>query len=154
MKLRHNRYQILILLLLGCFLAFSTWSALQARNHGSRITDVDYYSKGLKYNQTQLEKKAASVLGWRVESALDDRRLTVALNEGEQSISAANGVLFLYHNDTATAQRYPFKEDRTGQYSLQLPDTLHGTFRAQLEFEKQGARLSRQLLLSLPTATP
>lgn len=48
---------LLIPLLLCSFLAFSSWAAYQAATRVSDVSDRDYYSKGLKYNSTLLEKR-------------------------------------------------------------------------------------------------
>ncbi|MDF1579760.1 MAG: FixH family protein [Desulfuromonadales bacterium] len=147
-----NRYQQLILLLIGCFLAFSVWATWQASTKGSRVTDADYYSKGLRYNQTRLEKNAARTLGWQVTSTLTGRQLTIALDSGRKPVSAADGVLLIFPNDGSAVQQYRLAEERSGRYILQLPATLHGECRVLIEFEHQGARLERQLLLNLPEA--
>ena len=70
MSAKKNFYPLLILLLLGSFLCFSTWSAMRAVDAGPEVTDADYYSKGLKYSSTILEKRAAAVLGWKVSTQL------------------------------------------------------------------------------------
>ena len=75
---KKNIYPAMILLLISCFLIFSTWAAFQAAGLGSKVTDTDYYSKGLKYNTSQVEKRAAEVLGWNLETRLDGRDLIPA----------------------------------------------------------------------------
>ena len=70
MTTKKNPYPLFIILLISCFLGFSVWSAMQAIDAGPEVTDADYYSKGLKYSSTVLEKRAAAVLGWKVETQL------------------------------------------------------------------------------------
>jgi len=143
-------YPLLILALLGSFLLFSGWSAYRAATRGSTVTDADYYSKGLKYNTTLVEKRAASVLGWQLQATLDGRRLEVRLSDGGQRpVSAAEGTLVLAPAHGSGDRQYPFREDRAGTYALHLPPELRGEFHARIEFSSGGARLNRQLLLNL-----
>jgi len=143
-------YPLLILLLLCCFLLFSGWSAYRAATRGTAVTDADYYSKGLKYNTTLVEKRAASVLGWQLQTRLVERRLEVLLSDtAQRPVSAASGNLFLASADGSGDRRYPFREDSAGTYALRLPPELRGEYHARIEFSSQGARLNRQLLLNL-----
>ena len=65
-----NICPFLILLLLCGFLVFLVWSAFQAAGLGSKVTDADYYSKGLKYNTTMVEKRAGQLKIRHIPSAL------------------------------------------------------------------------------------
>jgi len=143
-------YPLLILTLLGSFLLFSGWSAYRAATRGSTVTDADYYSKGLKYNTTVVEKRAASVLGWQLRATLDGRRLEVRLSDGGQRpVSAADATLILAPSHGSGDRQFSFREDRAGTYALLLPPELRGEFHARIEFSSGGARLNRQLLLTL-----
>lgn len=145
-----NRYPLFILLLLGSFLLFLAWSGKQASTRGSDITDRDYYSKGLKYNTTLVEKRAASVLGWSMHSRLEKSLLQVRLDDSKkQPVAGAIGTLLLYGAGDAKTRRLSFREGDSGKYLLELPTELQGELRASLEFERAGARLNRQLLLNL-----
>jgi len=77
---KKNFYPLLILLLIGSFLCFSIWSAMRAADLGPQVTDADYYSKGLRYSSTMLEKRAATVLGWKVSTRLIGRSLEFRLS--------------------------------------------------------------------------
>lgn len=145
-----NPYILLIILLLGAFLLFSIWSARQAATYGSRVSDPDYYSKGLKYNNTRVEERAAASQGWRLETLIDQNRLRFKLFDLDgQPISQAVGELTLYLNQQNLVQRLVPVESHPGIYQLDLPDKIHGSFQARIEFELQGARISRQLLVNL-----
>jgi nitrogen fixation protein FixH len=147
---RKNIYPILILLLLGSFLLFSTWSAFQAAGLGSRVADADYYSKGLKYNTTLVEKRAASVLGWDLTTALNGRTLDFQLHTRDGSaVDRANGFLYLAIPDAAENVLLPLREVAAGHYQIELDPALRGTIQARIELERDGARLNRQLLLNL-----
>ncbi len=147
---KKNIYPGLILLLLGSFLIFSSWSAFQAAGLGSSVTDTAYYSKGLKYNTTQVEKKAAEVLGWNVETRLDGRILEFLLTDSRGGmVNRATGSLYLAIPDAAENIRIPLDEISPGRYRLRLKKTITGTIQARLELEREGARLNRQLLLNL-----
>lgn len=145
-----NIYPSLILLLIGCFLIFSTWAAFQAVGLGSKVTDTDYYSKGLKYNTTQVEKRAAEVLGWNLETRLNGRDLEFHLTDDKgKEVDQAIGSLYLAIPDTAENIHLPLQEITSGHYLVNLKNDINGTIQARLELERQGARLNRQLLLNL-----
>ena len=147
---KKNYYPIMILLLIGSFLCFSTWSAMRAAEMGPQVTDADYYSKGLKYSSTMVEKRAAAVLGWDVSTRLIGRTLEFHLNDKQgQPVRSAHGVLYLYLPDKASSIQFPLQEIASGVYQLSLTSSMTGEMSARLEFELEGARLNRQLLLSL-----
>ncbi len=149
-KKKKNIYPALILLLLGSFLLFSSWSAFQAAGLGSRVTDTAYYSKGLKYNTSQVEKRAAEVLGWNVETRLDGQIIEFLLTDSRgDTVDDATGSLYLAIPGAAENVRIPLDEIASGHYRVHLNDHINGTIQARLELERQGARLNRQLLLNL-----
>ena len=147
---KKNFYPTMILLLIGGFLIFLFWSAFHAAGLGSKVTDADYYSKGLKYNTSVVEKRAAEVLGWNLETRLDGRTLEFRLtnNEGGK-VDRAVGTLFLAIPGLAENIRLPLQEVAAGYYLVNLGDNINGTIQARLELEREGARLNRQLLLNL-----
>ncbi len=147
---KKNCYPFLILLLLGSFLCFSIWAAMMAVDSHPQVTDADYYSKGLKYNSTLVEKRAAVVLGWTVSTQLVGRTLVFHLNDKEgQPVRSARGTLFLSMPETTAKSRLPLEEVIAGTYQLNLTADMTGQISASLEFELKGARLNRQLLLNL-----
>lgn len=147
---RTKIYPAMIVLLIGGFLIFSGWAAFQANGFGSKVTDADYYSKGLKYNTSQVEKRAAEVLGWNLESKLNGRDLEFRLTDrsGGQ-VNRAGGTLYLAIPHSAENIHLPVQEVASGYYRVKLADNLTGTIQARLELEREGARLNRQLLLNL-----
>ncbi|MDH3998780.1 MAG: FixH family protein [Desulfuromonadales bacterium] len=149
-KTGKNIYPALILLLLGSFLAFSVWSALRAANYGPRVSDADYYSKGLKYSSTQLEKRAAVSLGWRLLMQQQEQTLNFRLADKHGApVTKATAALYLYLPGNESQIDLALTETSPGDYQLTLEKELSGQISARLEFEHDGARLSRQLLLSL-----
>lgn len=147
---KKNIYPSMILLLLGSFLIFSVWSALQASRFGSEVTDADYYSKGLKYNTSQVEKQAAESLGWSIETKLNGRALEFHLTDREGSeVDRAVGTLYLAIPDRAENIHLSLQEVAAGYYRVDLGDNLNGTIQARLELTRDGARLNRHLLLNL-----
>ncbi|MBE0502117.1 MAG: FixH family protein [Desulfuromonadales bacterium] len=142
-------YLPLILLLLGSFLLFSIWSAFQAVGLGSAVTDADYYSKGLRYNNTMVEKQAATVLGWSLSTRLDGRTLEFGLtNRDGTPVTRATGSLYLAIPNTAENINLPLHEIAAGRYIIELNDRLTGAIQARLDLGLDGARLHRQLLLN------
>ncbi len=150
MASKNNFYPLLVLLLLGSFLCFSVWAAVRAIDSGPQVTDTDYYNQGLRYSSTLLEKKAATVLGWEVSTQLVERTLEFHLSDKQgRPVIAAKGTLFLYLPETTSRTRLALQELGSGIYTLNLTAGMTGGMSAQLEFERDGARLNRQLLLNL-----
>lgn len=147
---RKTIYPYLIMLTIGGFLAFLAWSAYQASGLGSKVTDTDYYSKGLEYNSTMVEKRAAEVLGWQLEARLEGLTIEFLLTSQEGiPVDRAVGTLYLAIPGSAENIRLPLNEVGSGYYLVNLGDDISGTIQARLEFEREGARLNRQLLLNL-----
>ena len=145
-----NPYPLLIIGLLAFFIIFLIWSARQAATRGSRISDPEYYSKGLKYNNTELEIRTASTRGWQLQTALNGHQLSFQLHDGKgQPISKAKGELIVFLAQSKRILNLPTMENQPGSYRLDLPADIMGSLQAHIEFEKQGARISRQLLLNL-----
>lgn len=150
MVIKKNFYPFLIVLLLSSFLCFSTWSAMRAAESGPEVTDADYYSKGLKYTSTLLEKRAAVTLGWTVSTRLAGRTLQFHLSDKQgQPVSSAQGAIFLYLPETASSKPFPLQEITPGVYQFILTAGMTGEMNARLEFAYDGARMNRQLLLNL-----
>ena len=143
-------YILLILLLLSSFLLFSAWSAHQAAMRGSQISDHNYYSKGLKYNNTRVEERAAASRGWQLETEIKGKSLIFKLSDNTgQPISQAAGELTLFLNKENRVLRLKATESEPGRYRLKLPDEINGSLHARIEFAQQDARVSRQLLVNL-----
>ena len=148
---KKNIYPAMIVFMIGGFLCFSVWAALQASNLGNRVTDADYYSKGLKYNTTKVEERAAEVLGWNLETQMNggDIEFHVTTRDGGE-VDRAEGTLYLAIPGRAENIHLPLQEFTSGYYRVALADNnLNGTIQARLEMEREGARLNRQLLLNL-----
>lgn len=146
---KFNLYPPLLLLLISGFLLFSTWAAFQAAGLGSRVTDAAYYSKGLKYNSSQVEKRAAEILGWQLETRLAADRLNFHLTDREgKGVDQANGSLYLAIPGKAENVHLPLQEITAGHYQVELAAGLTGAIQARLDLERGGARLNRQILLN------
>lgn len=138
---------LLLTIVISCFILFLIWSARQAATGGTDVTDRDYYSKGLKYNSTLVEKRAASVIGWKLETHLDDRLLILALTDKNNNpITGAIGQLIFNNKNFGSL---PLSEQKPGHYSIELPQNYSGELPVRVDFEKQGARITRQLLLNI-----
>ena len=147
---KKNIYPPMILLLIGSFLIFSVWAAFQAAGLGSKVTDAAYYSKGLKYNTSQVEKRAAEVLGWNLETRLDGRIIEFYLTDRKgEEIVRAKGSLYLAIPGSAENIYLPLEEVASGHYRVHLDDNISGAIQARLEVERDGVRLNRQMLLNL-----
>jgi len=141
---------LLITLAIGCFVLFLTWAGRQAATRGSEISDPAYYSKGLRYNTTQVEKRAASVLGWQLQVRRVAGDLLLELRDGDQRpVSGGEAQLQLFRKSASAPLEFELAEIAPGTYRFILPEQLHGEYRARFDFHKDGARLGRQLLLNL-----
>lgn len=142
---RDNIWPRLIVAIGLLFFLFSSWSAYRAATMVSAVTDRDYYSHGLRYDQSLVEQRAAETMGWSLEANLSGDRLEIRLSDGEgRPVSGCRGEASL-----PGADRFLLHEDAPGLYSALLEPLLKGEFAAHLEFKRHGSRLSRRLLLSL-----
>jgi len=147
---RKNLYPVFIIATIISFLCFLGWSAMRAADSGPEVTDADYYSKGLRYTSTILEKKAAVTLGWSVSTKLEGRTLSFFLSDKNgEPVMAANGTISFYLPATSERVQFPLLEAEVGDYQLNLTEGMKGEISARIEFEREGTRLNRQLLLNL-----
>lgn len=145
-----NFYPTMIICLLGTFVLFLIWSAFQASTQGTQVTDLDYYSKGLKYNSTQVEKRAAASLGWKLQTELLHGQLQIRLQDGnDQAVRGANGQLTLYSRPGVDLLRLQLSEIEAGHYQTDFPAELKGEVTLRIDFERDGARINRQLLITI-----
>jgi nitrogen fixation protein FixH len=148
---RRNFWPLLVLSLVAGFLALSAWSFHRAARDASPVTDADYYSHGLRYNQTRLEQEAAASLGWQTRASLAGRQLRITLTDrSQQPVTAARGSLTLIDGIRGAVLALPLQETSGGVYQGDLPTTLHGEYTAQIELEINGSRVNQRLLLALP----
>lgn len=140
----------LLLVIGGCFLFLTAWALFSAAWRTSGVTDRDYYSHGLRYNQTQLERKAAASLGWTAATELQDDWLLVRLRDRHrQPVTGAAGRLSLLGANGKHDLTSELQEVSPGLYRGKLPDHLQGEQPARIVFEREGVRLNKRLLLSL-----
>lgn len=129
---------LIILALILAFICFLIWSALQAKNFGPRITDPDYYSKGLRYNTTLVEKRAASVLGWTISSSIRNGQLRVRLLDKQlRPVAKANGQLFLYQKKTSTLNLHLSKNWNRGSMPRPFLWIKRENFELELNLNQQ-----------------
>lgn len=139
----------LIIIIGAGFLLLTLGSIFIAQQKTSAVTDQNYYSHGLRYNKTLLEKKAAETLGWTIEINLFDQDLQIELRDRQNMpVMTAKGSIVLYANDHKLRDSQPIIEIGNGQYVVSFPKDLSGPLNARIEFERDGARLTRQLLLN------
>jgi len=82
---------------------------------------------------------------------LAGRQLQVALSDGaRQPVTAAHGTLTVQGGSRGATVQLALSEAAGGIYLGTLPPALRGEIAAQVDFEHSGARLSKQLLISLP----
>lgn len=149
--MNRSRHTPWLLLIIGAsFLTLTGWSIYRASQGTSAVTDRDYYSHGLRYNESLLEEKAAEALGWQTRINLQKRTVVILLSDGsQQPVSRAIGSLTLLNSAAHQPHPLPLQEGIPGRYHVQLPNNLHGEYSVDLNFERDGARLTRRILLAL-----
>ncbi len=65
-------------------------------------------------------------------------------------MTAARGTLTLSSSRQGEPSRLPLTAAADGTYTCQLPDALHGEQLVQIDFDRGGAAIRKQLLLALP----
>lgn len=144
-----SRWPWLIIFLFAGFVLISGWSFYRAAKESSAVTDRDYYSHGLRYNQTLLERQAAASAGWRATPQLQGRLLTILLHDGDQrGVAGAVGTLTLLGAGRSAPRQLPLLEAGPGDYRAQIPDDLLGEQTAEITFQRDGARLNQRLILA------
>lgn len=151
MNNKKSAIPLLLTAIIGIFILFLAWAGRQASTGGTDVTDSDYYSKGLKYNSTLVEKRAASVIGWRLDARLDAGRLVLSLADKDGApVVDANGRIEFPEPGSNRSEVYPLEENQPGTYQLLLPKGLGREQLVRVDFERNGARINRQLLLNIP----
>ncbi|TYO98773.1 FixH protein [Geothermobacter ehrlichii] len=146
---KRNSFPPLLAAVILVFLFFTGWSVWMAVKADPAVTDPDYYSKGLKYNRTLIEKRAAASLGWNLTTSLERGQLRIELRDRQgRPVPDATGEITLFSARSRT-QQLPLRESGPGIYSVRLPAGLAGELRARIEFDRQGVRLMRDLLLNI-----
>jgi nitrogen fixation protein FixH len=145
-----TRWLCLIGALMLGFALLSAWSFRRAARESSPVTDASYYSHGLRYNQTLLERQAAATLGWRAVPQLEGNHVTVRLfDRDRQAVSGAGATLTLLGTGAAHNLRLPLHEVTAGLYRAELPGGVYGDLAAEVAFERDGASLHQRLLLAI-----
>ena len=149
--MKNKPYTPWLLMIIGAtFLVLTAWSIYKATQGTSAVTDRNYYSHGLRYNETLLEKKAAQSQGWVIKTQLDGHILKFELiDKAGSPVMSARGTLELLLSGKSTSIRFPLTHIGSGVYQVSLDEDLSGEMTARIEFDKDGARLNRQLLLNL-----
>jgi hypothetical protein len=141
-------WPLLVVVIGVSFLGVTGWSIYRAAIGGSRITDPGYYSHGLRYNQTRIEERAAESMGWRLTSDIDEGRLFFTLQTEEaEPVSGCRGEVLIFDRDDRMS--LPLREERAGYYTVDIPEKLTGSLTGDLLLQRDGARLSRRLLINL-----
>ncbi len=146
------RWPAFIIALVLAFAAFSWWSFIQAASGVSAVTDPDYYSHGLKYNGTALEREAGAALGWRVSQQVAGRVLTMRVEDAhQQGIPGCQGVITFAGEGTGAQPLPPLEvtEIGGGLYRAEIQAALPQTLAATLTINKGQAMIQRRLILAL-----
>jgi len=140
-----------MLLLIGAgFLGLTVWSIYRAGRDTSAVTDRDYYSHGLRYNTTLLERKAAESMGWTTAIELTGSGIVVSLRDKTgRPVAGAAGELTLFSTSQEPVVTIALTEATAGYYAALLPAGRRGELSAEISFDRDGVRLNKRLLLAV-----
>lgn len=131
------------------FLLLTGWSVHRAVTGVSAVSNPKYYTYGLKYNHTLVEKEAAAALGWHIETFLQGRHLSLRLRDGDgRDVSGVQALLTLFGTADNRGRTLELDETGPGYYATELPPDLPGQTPARLLLKREGAGMTRSLLLN------
>jgi nitrogen fixation protein FixH len=140
------------LICLGLFFSLITgWSIFSASRGVSSIVDPNYYAHGLKYNDTQLERRAVLAMGWHAAVTIAGRRVVILLSDGENPVPGCQGHILLHvaRADTRLPLQLDLVESSPGTYGVLLPANISGGVPAELSLGRDGMILHRNVLLNI-----
>lgn len=152
MNTANIRWPSFIITLALAFVAFSWWSLERAASGVSPVSDPNYYSHGLKYNNTNLEIQTAQALQWTVTPKVKGRALTVLVADaGQVGISGGHGEVTVQFEGVEQSPLPPLALIDRGQglYTVDIPASLPRTLSANLTLTKDQATVQRRLLITL-----
>jgi nitrogen fixation protein FixH len=139
------------LLIGGGFCVLMLWSIFLASQRTSAVIDRDYYSHGLRYNESLLERQAAATIGWTTSTRLLGRTLITEVRDRDhEPVTRAHGTLKLLESAGKPTRQFVLDEIEPGSFQVELPADLHGEQPVEIQFDLAGARLSKRLLVTLP----
>ena len=152
MKITIARWPAFIVDLMLAFAAITCWSLERAISGVSPVIDANYYSHGLRYNNTNLELQTARARGWSINPQLDGRRLTINVQDAhQQGIKGCLGLITVLTKsaDQEAMSSLTMTDKGDGNYTVEIPNGLPSPVAASLTLNKDQATVQRQLLLSL-----
>ncbi|MBU0479991.1 MAG: FixH family protein [Proteobacteria bacterium] len=145
-----NVWPFLVIFIGISFLGVTGWSIYRATLGVSPVTDPEYYSHGLKYNQSNIEIKAAEASGWALSTVLKGQELVVNLvTHSGQAVTGCKGDIIIYSNSNARRLELELVEQSPGRYSMLFPENLTGSITGDLSLHREGARITRRLIVNL-----
>ncbi|MDD5758101.1 MAG: FixH family protein [Desulfobulbaceae bacterium] len=152
MNTENIRWPAFIVCLVVSFCLFSWWTMNRAISGVSPVSDPNYYSHGLKYNNTSIEIQTAQALSWTITPKVKGRVLTVQVVDAQES--AVSGLQGSVAAQFEGARQGPLSElslsdNGQGLYAVTLPSSLPRTFSANLTMKKDQATVNRRLLINL-----
>jgi len=152
MNIENMRWPAFLIGLVLSFCLFSWWMMSRAISGVSPVSDPNYYSHGLKYNNTSIEIQTAQALRWKITPMVQGRVLTVQVIDAQES--AVNGVQGSVAVQFEGAEQSPLpalslSDNGQGLYAVTLPASLPRTFSASLTLRKDQATVHRRLLINL-----
>jgi nitrogen fixation protein FixH len=142
------RWQLGIALLIAVFLVGMTASMMAAARRASRVVDVDYYSHGLHYGDTQNPAKNAG-LGWSMAAALSGNELQVQVKD-KSGAPVPGGKLSFQPRENARGQvatALELAESAPGVFRVERPAAARGELHGTLRYRRGEAIATQKLVL-------
>ena len=134
--------------LLLLFLGITAWSVYRAAVGVSAVTDPQYYSHGLRYEDTVLERRNAAAQGWIMKARLDGDELTIRLGDGKGT-PVSGAVCEILLRPGGHPRRLGLVERTAGRYTVHLPPPREASpVQASLDCRLAGAAVHRTLLIN------
>ena len=141
-----TRWKLGIVLLIGVFLVGMTVSMVTAARRVSRVVDVDYYSHGLHYGETQ--RAGSAVANWTLAATLAGGELQVKVSDASGAPLPGGALTFEPENRGADhPAAFQLAQFAPGLFRARPPSSGRGELHGTLRFTRGEAVATRKLVL-------
>ena len=139
-------YRIVLLTLVGVFIAGMAATFFASGILASRVTDPDYYRNGLNYDRTRSGARNPG-LKWTLTATLAGSDLLVRVND-EKGAPVAGGRLILHpgKREGSSASPLQLAESAPGVFRAPRPATAKGELQGVLRFTRGEASASQRVV--------
>lgn len=138
------RWQLAILLMVATFLLGMGSSMFLSVQRGSRVTDPDYYQKGLSYDRTKSGARNPG-LDWAMSASLSGKDLLVRVQD-DKGAPVAGGKLLFQTKNGKEKEVLTLVESAPGLFLAPWPATGRSELRGELLFTRGEAVASQKVV--------